>query len=67
MRELLSSVDAARIPEKDAQELLKLARLIMRLAQKAAPKFPSIEQAQKVAGVNPDRPVKQRRTRLRID
>lgn len=63
--ELLSTIDPSRIPPDAAIDLNALRRRIMALSR--APILPSIAEAQKVAGVNPDKPVKQRRTRLRIE
>lgn len=64
-RELLSSVDAARIPDKDAQELLRLARLIMRMAGGGKTVFPSIDQAQRVAGVKTQEPTRRGRPKAK--
>lgn len=72
MLELLSAIDATRIPIEAFRDLQVLRGRIEALSEQArgesTPRMPSIEEAERAAGVRrgqPDR--KKRRTRLRID
>jgi ParB family chromosome partitioning protein len=65
----LSAVEASRIPIEAFRNLQVLRGRIEKLSETArgGPIIPTIAAAQKAARVNPDRPAKQRRTRLRVD
>lgn len=63
--EILSQIDPSRLTSAMTRELWQLRGRIDQIGR-GGPVLPSIEQAQKAAGVNPNKPVKQRRTKLRI-
>lgn len=62
--ELLSSIDASRLPPAAAKDLLVLSRRIVAMAKTGGPVIPSIESAQRAAGVKTqDKPEKRGRPR----
>jgi hypothetical protein len=64
MVEILSSIEAARLPTSAARDLWTLHNRIEVLARGGKPVFPTIEAARKAAGVSdraPRKPVKKRR------
>lgn len=65
MLDLLSQIDPTQLPPRTTNDLLLLRNRIDALARGGRPILPSIEQAQKAAGVNPDKPAPRRRTRIR--
>lgn len=63
--ETLSAIDASKLPTDAAKDLWQLRLRIEFLATGQRPRFPTIEAAQKAAGVRSD--AKTRRTRLKVD
>lgn len=63
MLTLLSAIDPTQFPKSSADDLVNLARRIMFLATGQEVVFPSIDEARKVAGVNPDKPATRPRAR----
>jgi hypothetical protein len=64
--DVLSSIEASRIPIESFRSLQVLRgriEVISEVARGGQPKFPTIEQAAKVAGVNLDRPIPPKRKR----
>jgi len=62
----LAVVQPAQLPPETTAVLWRVRGRITALGR-GAPVLPSIEQAERAAGVKPERPVKARRTRLRIE
>lgn len=68
--DLLSVIEPSRIPVVAFRDLQVLRGRIEKLSETArggGPVFPSLEAAEKKARVNPAKPAKSRRTRLKID
>jgi ParB family chromosome partitioning protein len=64
---ILSTIDRTKLPRAAQDELWSLHLRIEFLATGKAPVFPTIAAAQAAARVNPEKPPRQRRTRLKID
>jgi ParB/RepB/Spo0J family partition protein len=64
---VLSGIDPTRLPPSATRDLWSLRGRIEQLATGQQPVFPTIEAAQRAANINATRPVKRRRTRLRIE
>jgi ParB/RepB/Spo0J family partition protein len=66
MMEALAGVKASQIPRADAEELLKLARLITQMARGAQKVLPSIEAAERAAGIRPGARTRKAQPRRRM-
>ena len=67
MLEVLSTIQADQLPLGSAKNLWQLKNRIEMLATGRKPIFPTLEAAQKAARVNPEKPTRRGRTRLKID